>query len=60
MGYSKDFAINVANKRADELDCKHYAIHNPKTYREIFDNTGFTVKQKVSEGEKISVVYETK
>ncbi|KAA6472221.1 hypothetical protein DX928_22620 [Bacillus swezeyi] len=59
MGYSKDLAINIANKYAQELKCKHYVVHNPKTYREIFDNTGFIVTQNVSEDEKRSVVYET-
>ncbi|AVB11457.1 hypothetical protein C3438_19180 [Bacillus velezensis] len=59
MGYSKDFAINLANERANKLGCKHYVIHNPKYYREIFNNTGFVVAQKVKENEKTSVVYET-
>lgn len=59
MGYSKDFAINLANERANKLWCKHYVIHNPKDYREIFNNTGFVVAQMVKENEKSSVVYET-
>ncbi|QZY34541.1 hypothetical protein [Bacillus amyloliquefaciens] len=59
MGYSKDFAINLANERANKLGFKHYVIHNPKGYREIFNNTGFVVEQTVKENEKTSVVYET-
>ncbi|WP_047474252.1 hypothetical protein [Bacillus siamensis] len=47
MGYSKDFAINLANERANKLGFKHYVIHNPKDYREIFNNTGFVVAQTV-------------
>lgn len=59
MGFSKELAINIAKERAKKLKCKHYVIHNPKTYREIFDNTGFIVAQNVNEDDKISVVYET-
>ncbi|MHC9080440.1 hypothetical protein [Bacillus altitudinis] len=59
MGFSKELAINIAKERTKKHKCKHYVIHNPKTYREIFDNTGFIVVQKVSQDHKISVVYET-
>ncbi|WP_179288782.1 hypothetical protein [Bacillus velezensis] len=49
----------LQNERANKLGFKHYVIHNPKDYREIFENTGFIVAQTVNENEKTSVVYET-